>query len=128
MGERGALFAGKAFHFAETPREFGAGFLESNFGIDFEEAGEIDDDEKKIADFRLNGLHTGVRSGGGQGGRGSGGKDVAEFVSFFVEFREDAVDGVPVEADARGLAGELEGLEKRGHGAGDAVKQGGKGG
>ena len=45
-----------------------------------------------------------------------------EFAGFFLEFGEDAVEVVPVEADAGGFAGELEGLEKSGEGARDAVQ------
>jgi hypothetical protein len=48
---------------------------------------------------------------------------VAEFVGLFVEFVEDAVSGVPVEADTGGFAGELKSFEERGQRAGDAVEK-----
>ena len=56
------------------------------------------------------------------GGFGSQGK--LEFAGFFLEFGEDAVDVGPVEADAGGFAGELQGFEESGEGAGDAVEDG----
>lgn len=49
-----------------------------------------------------------------------------EFVSFFLEFGEDAIEVVPVEADARGFAGELKGFQESGERAGDAIEEGGR--
>ena len=114
LGESGALFAGNAFHFAETAREFCAGFFESDFGIEVEETREIDGDKKDVADFGLD----------ARGIRLALGEDVAEFAGFFKKLGEDAVKVVPVEADAGGFAGELVGLEKSGKGAGDAIEEG----
>ena len=51
LGEGGSLLAGEAFHFVEAAGEFGAGFFEGDFGIDVEEAGEIDGDEEDVANF-----------------------------------------------------------------------------
>ncbi len=48
----------------------------------------------------------------------------AEFGGFFSEFVEDAVDVVPIETDARGLAGELKTFEKRGKSPRDSVEDG----
>ena len=45
-------------------------------------------------------------------------------MSFFLEFGKDAVEVVPVEADAGCFAGELEGFEESWHGAGNAVEKG----
>ena len=47
-----------------------------------------------------------------------------EFLGFFGEFGEDAVEVVPVEADACSFAGELEGFEKSGESARDTVQDG----
>src|SRR5208283_6224935 len=47
---------------------------------------------------------------------------VAKFAGFFGEFVEDAVDVVPIEADARGFARELQAFEKRGKSARNAVE------
>ena len=94
FGEGGALFAGDCFHFAEATGEFGAGFVEGDFGVDVEEAGEIDGDEEDVAEF-------GFDAGGGF----FFAEDFAEFGGFFVEFVEDAFDVFPVEADAGGFAG-----------------------
>lgn len=55
------------------------------------------------------------------------GQGLAEFADFFVEFGEDAVEVVPIEADAGGFARELEGLEKSGKSARDAVEERGRG-
>ena len=51
LGERGSLLAGEALHFTETAGEFGAGFFESDFGVDVEETREIDGDEEEVAEF-----------------------------------------------------------------------------
>jgi len=59
LGESGALFASNALHFAEAAREFGAGFLEGDFGIEVEETGEIDGDKEEIADFGFDGRRIG---------------------------------------------------------------------
>ena len=103
---------GDFFHFTEAASEFGAGFMESDFGIDVEEAGEIDGDEEDVAEFGFDAV---------------GGiffvEDFAKFGGFFVEFVEDAFYAVPVEADAGGFAGELEGAEEGGDGVGDAVEK-----
>ena len=61
LSKRGALLAGEALHLAESRGEFGAGFLQSEFGIEIEKAGEINGDEEEIADFRFDGL--GMRVG-----------------------------------------------------------------
>lgn len=114
FGERSALVASEALHFPESPRELGACFLQGDFRINVEETGEIDGDEEDVAKFALD-------TGGDFFGVG---EDCAKFVGFFVEFVEDAVDGIPVEADAGGLAGELEGFEQRGEGVRDAVEDG----
>jgi hypothetical protein len=45
------LFAGQAFHGAEAARKFGIGFLKGDFGIDFEETGEIHGHEEEITYF-----------------------------------------------------------------------------
>ena len=45
-----------------------------------------------------------------------------EFLGLFGEFGEDSVDVGPVETDACGLAGKLNGFEEGGEGAGDAVE------
>src|SRR5712692_1897472 len=50
VGEGGAALGGDALHFAEAAGEFGVGLFHGNFGIDLEEASEIDGDEKDIAD------------------------------------------------------------------------------
>ena len=50
-----------------------------------------------------------------------GGEKLAEFVGFFGEFIKDAVDVVPIEADARGFTGELVAFEQSGQAAGNAV-------
>lgn len=47
-----------------------------------------------------------------------------KFAGFFGEFHENAVNVVPVEADAGGLAGQLQGFEEGGEGAGNAVEDG----
>ena len=54
LGESGTLFAGNAFHFAETAGELCAGFFESDFGIEVEETSEIDGHGEEIADFGFN--------------------------------------------------------------------------
>jgi len=48
FGEGGSLFAGDFFHFAEAASEFGASFVESDFGVDVEKAGEIYGDEEDV--------------------------------------------------------------------------------
>jgi len=100
FGEGGALFAGDSFHFAEAAGEFGAGFVQGDFGVDVEKAGKIYGDEENVAEFGFDAV---------------GGiffvEDFAEFGGFFLEFVEDPFDVVPVEADAGRFAGELEGLE-----------------
>ena len=94
------MFASDFFHFAEAAGELGAGFVEGDFGIDVEEAGEIYCDEEDIAElgFDAFGVIFFV-------------EDFAEFGGFFLEFAEDAFDAFPVETDAGGFAGELEGFE-----------------
>ena len=54
FGEGGALGAGEAFHFAETARKFVAGFFHGDFGIDFQEASEVDGDEEDVAEFAFD--------------------------------------------------------------------------
>ena len=98
FGESGSLVAGDAFHFAEAAGEFGAGIVQGDFGVDVEEAGEIYGDEKDVAEF-------GFDAGGGL----FFAEDFAEFGGFFAELVEDAFYVVPVETDAGGFAGELEG-------------------
>ena len=49
FGERSSLFAGDFFHFVEAAGEFGAGFVEGDFGIDVEEAGEVYGYEEDVA-------------------------------------------------------------------------------
>jgi hypothetical protein len=110
VGEGGALFAGDAFHFAEAAGKFGAGFFHGEFGIDVEEAREIDGDEENVAKFGFDAV------GGFFFAEG-----FAEFVGFFAEFVEDAFDVFPVEADAGGFAGELKALEEGGKGGDYAV-------
>jgi hypothetical protein len=110
FGEGGALFAGNAFHFAEAAGKFGAGFFHGEFGIDVEEAREIDGDEENVAKFGFDAV------GGFFFAEG-----FAEFVGFFAEFVEDTFDVFPVEADAGGFAGELEALEEGGKGGNYAV-------
>ena len=100
FGECRSLLAGNAFHFVEAAGEFGVGLFHGQFGIDVEEAGEVDDDEEKVAEFAFNALSGFLFV-----------QDFAELVGFFVEFVEDAFDVVPVEADTGGFAGELETLE-----------------
>jgi hypothetical protein len=51
LGKSSALFAGQMLHGAETARKFRIGFLEGDFGIDFEETGEIDGHEEEIAEL-----------------------------------------------------------------------------
>jgi hypothetical protein len=55
VGESSSLCAGQAFHLPETAGEFGAGFLESDFRVDAEEAGEIDGDEEEVAELGFDG-------------------------------------------------------------------------
>lgn len=55
LSERGALFAGKALHITEAAGEFGAGFFESDFGVEIEETGEIHGDEEDVSDFGFDG-------------------------------------------------------------------------
>ena len=98
FGEGGSLFAGDFFHLAEAAGEFGAGLVESDFGVDVEKAGEIYGYEEDVAEFPFD---ASVRFFFVE--------DFAEFGGFFVEFVEDAFDVGPVEADAGGFAGELEG-------------------
>ena len=114
LGESGALFAGEMLHITEAAREFSAGFLESEFGIEIEEAREVDGDEEDVADFGLDARGIWLAFG----------EDVAEFTGFFEKLGENAVEVVPVEADAGGFAGKLEGLEESGEGAGDAIEEG----
>jgi len=116
FGKRSALFASEAFHGVETTSEFGAGFLEGDFGIDVEESSEIDGDKQDVAEFRFN---------GGTHGRGGGvGEDGLEFVSLFAELGEDAVDVGPIESDAGRFARELQGFEKCGESARNTVQDG----
>jgi hypothetical protein len=51
FGERGAAFACDFFHFVEARGEFSVGAVHGDFGIDFEEASEIDGDKKQITEF-----------------------------------------------------------------------------
>ena len=115
FGEGGSLLAGDAFHFVEAASEFGIGFFHGEFGVDVQEAGEIDGDEKDVAEFAFD---------------TSGGfvflESLAEFRGFFVKFLEDAFDVVPVEADAGGFARELEAFEESREAFGDAVEVGGR--
>ena len=113
FGQGGALFAGNALHFAEAAGKFGAGFFHGEFGIHVEEAGEIDGDEKDIAEFRLDAAR-----------RLFPAEDFTEFVGFLAEFLEDAFDVLPVEADASGFASELKAFEKGGKGGDYAVEEG----
>jgi len=110
--EGGSLLAGDFFHFVEAAGEFGAGFVESDFWVDVEEAGEIYGDEEDVAQF---GFDAGVGFFFAE--------DFAEFGGFFEEFVEDAFDVWPVEADAGGFAGKLESFEESGDGMGDAIEQ-----
>src|SRR5690242_12325698 len=49
FGEGSSLLAGDFFHLAETACEFGAGLVESDFGIDVKKSGEIHCDEEDVA-------------------------------------------------------------------------------
>ena len=51
VGEIGVLLARRALHFAEAAGEFGGGFFSGDFGVDVEEAGEVDGDEEDVAEF-----------------------------------------------------------------------------
>ena len=113
LGEGSSLLAGEAFHFVEATGKFGTGFFHGDFWIDVEEAREIDHDKEDVANF---GFDTRRRFLFVEG--------VAEFGGFFSEFVEDAVDIVPIETDARGLASELKTFEKRGKSPRDAVEDG----
>jgi hypothetical protein len=104
IGENRALLTGEALHFTETARKFGAGFLGGDFGVDVQEASEVDSDEEDVAEFILDTRRIFVR----------GGQKMAEFVGFFGEFSKDALDIVPIEPDARGLAGKLVAFEESG--------------
>ena len=55
LGEGSALGAGESFHFAKAAGKFGAGFFQSDFGVEVEETGEIDGDEEEVAEFRFDG-------------------------------------------------------------------------
>lgn len=55
MGEGSALRAGDAFHFTEAAGKFGAGFFQRDFGVEVEEAREIDGDEEEIAKLGFDG-------------------------------------------------------------------------
>ncbi len=116
FGEGGSLLAGDAFHFAEAAGKFGAGFFHGDFGVDVEKAREIDGDEENVAEFGFDAVGGFLFA-----------ERFAEFVGFFAEFVEDAVDVFPVEADAGGFAGELETLEEGGKGGDYAVEEGGDG-
>lgn len=112
IGESRALLEGEALHFPETPGKFGAGFLCGDFGVDVQEASEVDSDEKDVAEFTLDARSIFVR----------GGENMAEFVRFFGEFSKDALDIVPIEAGASGLAGKLVAFEESGKAAGNTVE------
>lgn len=112
FGEGGSLFAGDFFHFTKAAGEFGAGIVQGDFGVDVEETGEIHGDEEDVAEFAFDAF-----------GRFFFAEHFAEFGGFFAEFVEDAFDVVPVEADAGGFAGELEGLEKGGDGMGNPIEK-----
>ena len=114
VGEIGVLLARRALHFAEAAGEFGGGFFSGDFGVDVEEAGEVDGDEEDVAEFGFDAAWILLRRS----------EDLAEFAGFLVEFVEDAVDVVPVKADASGSTCELVALEKSGEGGGDAVQEG----
>jgi len=51
-----ALGAREAFHFAKTAGKFGAGFLEGDFRIEVEKAGQVYGDEKEVTEFGFDGV------------------------------------------------------------------------
>ena len=95
----------------EAAAEFGVCTAQGLFGIDFREAGEVDDGEKDVAHFVFGGVG------------GASGKGFAVFSDFLFELGEDLFGVVPVEAGARGAGGDLLGFEEGGLGSWDAVEE-----
>ena len=87
------------FDVSEAAAEFGIGFAEGLFGIDFQEAGDVDYYEKQVADFVFD---FGVIAGG------AGGLD---FGSLFIQLVENLVDVFPIEAGSGGFRGDFLGLD-----------------
>ena len=92
--------------------EFAVGALERDFGVDVQEACEIDDGEEQVAEFFF-GLH-----------RGAVLERVFEFGGFFADFGEDAGGVFPVEAGAGGFFRELQAFECGWNRLGHAVESG----
>jgi len=111
VGEGSSLLAGDTFHFLEATGEFGVGFLHGEFGIDMQEAREVDGNEENVAELALDAFGGFVFV-----------EDLPEFAGFFLKLVEDAFDVVLVEADAGGFAGELEALKESRKGFGDAIE------
>ena len=114
LGERCSFFAGQTFHGAEAAGKFGRRFFERDFGIDVQETREVYGYEKDVTQFAFD----------ARGIWGFCAEDGLEFVGFFCEFGEDAIDVVPVEADTRSFAGELIGFQESGDVFGDAIENG----
>ncbi len=87
------------FDVSEAAAEFGIGFAEGLFGIDFQEAGDVDDYEKQVADFVFD--FSGVAGG-------AGGFDLGEF---FIQLVENLVDVFPIETGSGGFRGDFLGFD-----------------
>ncbi len=80
---------------AEAAAEFAVGLAQGLFGIDLQEARDVDDDEQQVADFVLD--FSGVAGG-------AGGVDLGEL---FAQLVEDLIDVFPIETGAGGFGGDL---------------------
>jgi hypothetical protein len=147
---RFAAEASVGFHPAETARKFAIGFLEGDFGVYAEEAGNVNGGEEQVARFifELGGNRTEVRGdkSRGRGGvassdsalprsRGSpqrfhraGGDDSGlKFGALFANLVENVLRASPVKANVSGAASEFGSLEESGQTARDSVEQGRRG-
>src|SRR6202012_5645207 len=77
---------------------------QARFWVETELAGEIGDDEEKVADLV------------GQTGCVPGRKFVPKFLNFFLELGQDLLGVRPVEADTGGPGGKLQGTAQGGQG------------